>query len=513
MDTLKQAESNDDNQIIQEDNSTNSELSDEELNKRLKEFLNAIHTENSDLIDKIIETYQEKYDIINRVDPETGQTSIYLAAILNNEEASLGITRLLIEKGANVLYKDNYSQTAFFHVVREGKVGLINLYIQNGADMNEQDDFKQTPLFYASRDGKHDAVRVMCEAGADTNILDKVNQNALFYAASQGKLECCKILLDHKINVNQADNKKQTALFFAKKKSHTAITDLLLSHGAVNTKDGKYTTTKQPVVKQSNNNNVNALEKSTTKSHGIQSKRKKEREDTKQCYQLIFTGDNGISKECTAKEFEIFKNKFPDVAELLLNPGTIPYEEIDITSDSEEWFLVCNQILNCCWKLKGANIFHKPVDVVKLELTDYYDFVKIPMDFGSIKKKLSFNVYKNASEFISDVELVFENCESYNGNTSDVGLIGVQINKEFQHLLKTYGVKERFCKDQITIDLSEQTSVVKDVTSISDKNDGTIEEESKSNEKSSKNNVGEIVEEVCNNKEQSDIEEQVMGDL
>jgi ankyrin repeat protein len=177
---------------VQQPQSNQFELSETDLNKKHKEFLNAIRTENYDLIDDMIANYQERYNIINRVEPETNQTSIFLAAILNGDENATKISQMLIDNGGNILYKDSYQQTAFFHVAREGKPNLVQLYHDNGANMNEQDNFKQTPLFYAARDGRTDAVRQMCELGSDPNILDQVNENALFYAAREGKFETCK---------------------------------------------------------------------------------------------------------------------------------------------------------------------------------------------------------------------------------------------------------------------------------------------------------------------------------
>ena len=70
------------------------------------------------------------------------------------------------------------------------------------------------------------------------------------------------------------------------------------------------------------------------------------------------------------------------------------------------------------------------------------------MDLGTIKKKLQYNVYKDATEFIDDVELVFYNCRTYNGTTSEVGQIGVACNQEFERLLNSYGVRERFCNNR-----------------------------------------------------------------
>ena len=94
---------NSDNDVHHE-NIIPKNLSDSDLNKKHKEFLNAIRTENLDLIrhivgmilffwfiNVIIDTYQKTYDIINRVDPETGQTAIFLAAILNGDEPAYTI--------------------------------------------------------------------------------------------------------------------------------------------------------------------------------------------------------------------------------------------------------------------------------------------------------------------------------------------------------------------------------------------------------------------------------------
>jgi hypothetical protein len=310
------------------------------------------------------------------------------------------------------LYKDNYQQTAFFHVAREGKPNLIQLYHDSGANMNEQDNFKQSPLFYASRDGRTDAVAKMCELGSDPNILDQVNENALFYAAREGKFETCKLLIDSGVMVNQVDNKRQTALFFAKKRSHTNVIDLLIKAGAINTKDGRLSKTDQSkqVSKKGKTNLLQRLsifhhqgnpltildkpddksvDKITTQSLSALNKRKKEKEDVKQCYRLVFTDEKGESREYTQKDFEMFKEEYPDIAKLLQNPLSISPEALDANNEPEEWHSVCTQIFNTIWKSKGANIFHKPVDTVKLHLPDYYTVVKNPMDLGTVKVKSS----------------------------------------------------------------------------------------------------------------------------
>ena len=79
-----------------------------------------------------------------------------------------------------------------------------------------------------------------------------------------------------------------------------------------------------------------------------------------------------------------------------------------------------------------AYIFANPVDYVELNIPDYPVMVKNPMDFATIKSKLKEHKYERIHEFMEDMELVFYNCRIYNGTESDVGQIGVQIQKEYQ---------------------------------------------------------------------------------
>lgn len=72
------------------------------------------------------------------------------------------------------------------------------------------------------------------------------------------------------------------------------------------------------------------------------------------------------------------------------------------------------------WKVKGAYIFQTPVDPIKLGIEDYFDVIKNPMDFGTIKNNLNNNTYENITQFIEDMQLVFNNCELYNGIDSEI---------------------------------------------------------------------------------------------
>jgi hypothetical protein len=45
--------------------------------------------------------------------------------------------------------------------------------------------------------------------------------------------------------------------------------------------------------------------------------------------------------------------------------------------------------MNSLWKFKDSEIFHKPVNPMELGIPDYFDIIKNPMDFSTIKRKLN----------------------------------------------------------------------------------------------------------------------------
>jgi hypothetical protein len=99
----------------------------------------------------------------------------------------------------------------------------------------------------------------------------------------------------------------------------------------------------------------------------------------------------------------------------LRNPEEIDMSNIEEIKAKEAWVKIAQKVLSICWKSKGGYYFHDPVDPSKYGIDDYFEIIEHPMDFGTIKKKLTFNVYNNVQEFIIDTKLVFDNCIRYNG--------------------------------------------------------------------------------------------------
>lgn len=71
-------------------------------------------------------------------------------------------------------------------------------------------------------------------------------------------------------------------------------------------------------------------------------------------------------------------------------------------------------IVRALSSLPCAKPFLKPVDTVGLNIPDYLEIVKKPMDLGTIKKNLVSKKYENTDEYLEDIYQIFDNCRRYN---------------------------------------------------------------------------------------------------
>ena len=49
-----------------------------------------------------------------------------------------------------------------------------------------------------------------------------------------------------------------------------------------------------------------------------------------------------------------------------------------------------------------------------MELLDYPEVIKTPMDLGTVKSKLLSGKYKTYEEVFNDIQLIWDNCKLYN---------------------------------------------------------------------------------------------------
>ncbi|KAG9158959.1 hypothetical protein Leryth_013331 [Lithospermum erythrorhizon] len=95
-------------------------------------------------------------------------------------------------------------------------------------------------------------------------------------------------------------------------------------------------------------------------------------------------------------------------------------------------FRQCDNLLKKLMSHQFGWVFNKPVDVVELKLHDYFDVIKHPMDFGTIKTKIKSDKYLSPLEFLADVRLTFSNAMTYNPPGSDVHIMADTVSKLFE---------------------------------------------------------------------------------
>ncbi|CAD5123107.1 DgyrCDS11480 [Dimorphilus gyrociliatus] len=110
-------------------------------------------------------------------------------------------------------------------------------------------------------------------------------------------------------------------------------------------------------------------------------------------------------------------------------------------------------VMKAVWKHQFAWPFHQPVDASKLKLPvsfilfirtcsvyflyfrcyfqDYHKIIRVPMDLGTIKRRLETNYYHSAKDCIEDFNRMFTNCYVYNKPGEDITVMAQTLEKLF----------------------------------------------------------------------------------
>ncbi|KAK8478688.1 hypothetical protein V6N13_040466 [Hibiscus sabdariffa] len=92
----------------------------------------------------------------------------------------------------------------------------------------------------------------------------------------------------------------------------------------------------------------------------------------------------------------------------------------------------CEALLNRLMQHNFGWVFNNPVDVVKLNIPDYFTVIKHPMDFGTVKKKMASGKYASPLDFAADVRLTLSNAMTYNPPGNDVHTMAETLSKYFE---------------------------------------------------------------------------------
>jgi hypothetical protein len=91
---------------------------------------------------------------------------------------------------------------------------------------------------------------------------------------------------------------------------------------------------------------------------------------------------------------------------------------------------ICHVIMAELESHRGSWPFLEPVD--RREFPEYFKVVKKPMDFQTMRDRLTEGKYPNKEAFAADSRLVFSNCLFYNEDQSKIGMAGHTMKDFFE---------------------------------------------------------------------------------
>ncbi|KAG8384949.1 hypothetical protein BUALT_Bualt04G0171300 [Buddleja alternifolia] len=120
----------------------------------------------------------------------------------------------------------------------------------------------------------------------------------------------------------------------------------------------------------------------------------------------------------------------------------------------------CESLLKKLMSQQYGWVFNTPVDVVKLNIPDYFDVIKNPMDLGTIKSKLTSGKYSSPLDFLADVRLTFANAKTYNPPGSDVHILANTMSQFFE--LRWKAIEKKLSVNNTSQSLPKRSGVLEE---------------------------------------------------
>jgi len=187
----------------------------------------------NDLIDIVIQTPKNKFDVIKKVLKHNNMATVYsyfknsnvmIRAVEANNNYAL---KWLISMNVSPYVKDENGMTVLMHVVQKANVlknnlcSFIKVFGSDKNCINQEDNYGKTALFY-TLDNNSSLQRLVDFDGLDINHKDHEGCTILIHCCKYGKLRKFKYLLKQKVDVNATDNEGRTAgMYLAMKAYYT----------------------------------------------------------------------------------------------------------------------------------------------------------------------------------------------------------------------------------------------------------------------------------------------------
>lgn len=194
---------------------------------------------------------------VNAKDSHYGQTPLIWAT----KSLTIGVVKLLLEKGADRTLQDKEGQTALTSTWEQSSE-IIRLLIDwtafgRDANMNAPDQSYRTPLMYAAILNDVPRLKDLMHRGAAVKVANAYGETALLKAAA-GHDDAIVFLLAHGANANDADKYGWTALRAAARFGTSNSVKLLLDAGA-NPSTGKGSVDEPPLMMETQSGDTAAM--------------------------------------------------------------------------------------------------------------------------------------------------------------------------------------------------------------------------------------------------------------
>lgn len=109
----------------------------------------------------------------------------------------LDLVSYMLQKGADLAYKDEEGETALHKALKVGNPALTEALIDAGSPLDAKDNHRKWPLLQAIQSQQFQSALHMIRAGASIEITDKMDRSALYWATVAGSAEVVRALVEH----------------------------------------------------------------------------------------------------------------------------------------------------------------------------------------------------------------------------------------------------------------------------------------------------------------------------
>lgn len=138
----------------------------------------------------------------------------------------------LLEKGADVNYKDFSVQTPLLIAVKNCDKVMISFLLEKGANIECIGENGRTPLLNAAQNGNIDIVSLLLEKGANINSIDSNYRTALDLAIENEDADLVSLLLEKGAEIGNDNSSLKATLDFAIKNDNADLLSLLAEKAA-----------------------------------------------------------------------------------------------------------------------------------------------------------------------------------------------------------------------------------------------------------------------------------------